>query len=80
MNYTNIDVASFMLDELLVSGSLYPYDFVETIQNTYGEDFTSFTDRGSPKISDEVKREFKKLINDHDIVWDRRELCWRVNS
>ncbi|BAK71726.1 hypothetical protein AF80_06450 [Aliarcobacter butzleri L355] len=74
----NVDVAKYMIDELLSNGLLYQNDVVEDIFSKFGESFTYVNENGNLAISKDVLKEFKKLKQEYNVEWDRTEKYWTV--
>ncbi len=75
---TNLDVAQYMMDELLDKGLLYQENVVQDIHSEFGEEFMYYNENGNPAISKDVLKEFKKLKEGHNVEWDRSGRCWTV--
>jgi len=75
---TNLEIAQYMIDELLEKGLLYQENVVQDIHSKFGEEFIYYNENGNPAISKNVLKEFKKLKVGHNIEWDRSGRCWTV--
>ncbi|MDN5078724.1 hypothetical protein PJV89_10805 [Aliarcobacter butzleri] len=74
----NVDVAKYMIDELLSNGLLYQNDVVEDIFSKFGESFTYVNENGNLAISKDVLKGFKKLKQEYNVEWDRTGKYWTV--
>ena len=73
------DVAQFMFDKLEENNSLYQYDIVHDIENTYGDEFVYQNENGNMAIEKKVLTAFNKFKEENDIEWDRSEKAWFIN-
>lgn len=70
------DVATWMWEQYQSVGELYQRDAAEGIELEFGSDWLVENDLGNAGIDRRVLREFRALSG-AQVVWDRRELCWR---
>ncbi len=75
MEFTEDQVAEWMLNELKDSGKLVQPEAVKHISEKFGAPFIYVNDNGNQSISKEVKKAFKKLHAGR-AAWDRDGFFW----
>ncbi len=78
-NLTAKDVAAWMLKQVETKDVLYQQDAAWHIRRYFGECFVGLNENSNPAISKKVLKEFG-LISLKTVVWNRRELCWRLRQ
>ena len=78
-NLTAKDVAAWMLKQVETKGVLYQQDAAWHIRRYFGECFVGLNENSNPAISKKVLKEFG-LISLKTVVWNRRELYWRLRQ
>jgi hypothetical protein len=73
---TAVEVAKWMMSQILEKGPLYQDNTAWDIKRKFGEKFVYDNQNGNPAIQKNVLDEFRKISGD-DVVWSRSERHWR---
>jgi hypothetical protein len=79
MSTSPLDVAEWMLQEILRDKYIYQDVIATEIDDRFGETFTYIKDNGNIAISEEVLAAFRRLTKDI-VVWERGERLWRLRE
>lgn len=75
---TPLEVAQWMIDQLMKDKVLYQAQIVNEISEKFQPDYTYVNNNGNLSISEEVRKEFRKMGKGKGVIWDNYEKCWRI--
>ncbi|MDQ0089379.1 hypothetical protein J2T12_002791 [Paenibacillus anaericanus] len=75
MEYTENDVAEWMVNEIKFKGILSQSDAIAYVKSHFGDEFVFVNEQGNSSLSKEVKKAFRKL-HAGKIAWDRDGFFW----
>lgn len=75
MEYTENDVAEWMVNEIKFKGILSQSDAIDYVKSHFGDEFVFVNEKGHSSLSKEVKKAFRKL-HAGKIAWDRDGFFW----
>lgn len=75
MEYTENDVAEWMVNEIKFKGILSQSDAIAYVKSHFGDEFVFVNEKGNSSLSKEVKKAFRKL-HAGKVAWDRDGFFW----
>ncbi|GGH37443.1 DUF6953 family protein [Paenibacillus segetis] len=75
MEFTALQVAEWMVNEIKFRGILNQSDATRHVEKHFGEEFVFVNENGNASLSKEVKKAFRKL-HAGKIAWDRDGFFW----
>ncbi|MBP2001508.1 hypothetical protein J2Z69_002553 [Paenibacillus shirakamiensis] len=75
MEWTDQQVAEWMVEEIRFKGILRQEEAITHIKEHFGERFIFVNDNGNTSLSKEVKKSFRKLHGGR-VAWDREGFFW----
>ena len=73
MEYTESNVAEWMVNEIKFKGMLSQGDAIAYVKSHFGDEFVFVNEKGNSSLSKEVKKAFRKL-HAGKIAWEQRRI------
>src|SRR5829696_9688294 len=82
LTVTPAEIAAYLMQQLEEHGIVYQREFVEDVEERFGERFVYINENGNPAVARSVYTAFAKLKAEHprEIEWDRWSFCWALGD